>query len=140
MFNGVPYLIIFTFNIEGIIHTSFRRIFITNRSSPNLNNNPSITSLNLNGGIINKPNLGDLLSLSFTGIETYELMNVDGVLENRTEKLVTAWFISDGELDNSKTNAEDSIVYKSNPPMAKLLIISVLRDDRGGVDVLESFL
>ena len=135
-FNGVPFLIIFSFTVDGVIYKTFRRVLITNRTA--LNSNPTLTTLHLNGGAIAKPNNGDYLSASYSGAETYDYLRVDGVTESRTEKLVMAWYVSSGNLDIAKANAGESVKYKSDPPATQLLMIGVLRDERGGVTVLES--
>ncbi len=137
-FNGVPFLIVFTFVVDGSTYKSFRRIHITNRTS--LNTDPTLSSLKLNGGAIAKPSNGDSLSASYSGAETYDYMRVDGVTETRTEKLVMAWYVSEGELDISKATAAESVKYKSTPPSGNLLVIGVLRDERGGVAVQDDLL
>jgi hypothetical protein len=139
-FNGVPYLTIFTFVVDGLTYKSFRRVLVTNRTTPNLNTNPTLTALQLNSGPISKPNLNDHLNVSFSGVETYDYIRVDGLTETRTEKSVMAWYISDGTINISKANASESIQYQTDPPTGQLLIIGVLRDERGGVDVRENLL
>lgn len=135
-FNGVPFLIIFYFNVDGIIYKSFRRVLITNRTT--LNTNPTLSALLRNGGAISKPNNGDYLSATYSGTETYDYLRIDGVTENRTEKLVMAWYVSSGNLDIAKASAGESVKYNSDPPATQLLMVGVLRDERGGVAVVES--
>lgn len=137
-FNGVAYLIIFTFTVDGTTYKSFRRIMVTNKTA--LNTNPTLTSLNLNGGSMAKPKNGDFLSATYSGAETYDYIRSDGVTENRTEKLSIAWYVSAGVFDMPTATAAESVQYKSDPPTGQLLIIGVLRDDRGGVTTLENLL
>jgi hypothetical protein len=111
---------------------------ITNRTTRNTN--PNLISLQLNGGAIAKPKNGDSLSATYSGAETYDSILVDGATETRTEKLVMAWYVSSGNLDLSKVNASESVKYKTDPPASQLLIIGVLRDERGGVDIVQSLL
>jgi hypothetical protein len=46
--------------------------------------------------------------------------------------------MSDGTLNISKANATETVQFKSDPPVTPLLIIGVLRDQRGGVAVTTS--
>jgi hypothetical protein len=135
-FNGVPFIIIFSLSADGVTYKSFRRILVTNRTT--LNTNPSLTSLLLNSGAMAKPKNGDYFGINYSGTETYDYMRVDGVVESRTEKLVMAWYVSDGTLNISKANATETVQFKSDPPATPLLIIGVLRDERGGVAVTTS--
>lgn len=137
-FNGVPYIVIFNFTVDGVVFKSFRRILITNRTT--LNSNPTLSGFLLNSSTLGKPNLNDYLSASVSGVENYNFVLVDGSVENRNETLTMAWYVSSGELNISKTNASESVQYKSTPPSSSLLIIGVLRDERGGVTVRESLL
>jgi len=137
-YNGVPFLIIFSFTVDGVIHKSFRRILVTNRTS--LNTNPTLTNLLLNGSTIGKPQLNDYLSATATGSQNYNYVLVDGQIENRNETLSMAWYVSSGELNTAKTSASESVIYKSTPPSSSLLIIGILRDERGGVAVRENLL
>lgn len=137
-FNGVSYIILFSFTVDGVVQKSFKRVRITNRTS--LNSNPILNALLLNGAVIGKPRLDDSLNAVFSGVESYDFMMVDESIENRSEKLVMAWYVSSGIFDMPKTNASESVRYKSDPPNSPLLIIGVLRDERGGVSVLDNLL
>lgn len=137
-YNGVPYVIIFKFNVDGTILKSFRRILVTNRTD--LNTNPTLSALLLNSSTISKPNLNDYLSATASGSENYNTILADGTLENKNEALTMAWYVSSGELNISKASASESVQYKNSTPTTQLLIIGVLRDERGGVAVRESLL
>lgn len=137
-YNGIPYIIIFKFTVDGTVVKSFRRILVTNRTA--LNTNPTISALLLNSSTISKPNLNDYLSATTSGSENYNTIIADGTLENRNETLTMAWYVSSGELNISKANANESVQYKNSTPSTPLLIIGVLRDERGGVAVRENLL
>jgi hypothetical protein len=136
-FNGVNYLVIFSFTVDGAIYNSFRRISLTNRTIKNTN--PILSALTLNGGALTMPNNGDVLGATYSGVESYDYLRVDGVTETRTEKLVMAWYISSGTLNLSKVNASETVKYTSDSP-STLMIVGVLRDERGGVAVIQSTL
>ena len=135
-FNGVPFLIIFSFDVDGATSKYFRRVLITNRTT--LNANPSLTALKLNGGAIGKPKNGDYLNATYSGVETYDYMRADGLTESRTEKLMMAWYVNSGTFDMPKATAAESVQYKTDPPSGQMLIIGILRDERGGVDVVQT--
>jgi hypothetical protein len=136
-FNGVSYITIFKFNVDGKNITAFKRIIATTRVGANLNTNPSITTMNLNGAAIGaKPSKDDSLSLTTAAAESFNYQNVDGSSESRTEKLEAAWYVSKGEISMPKARANQSVKYKTNPPSSDLLILSILRDGRGGFDVV----
>ena len=137
-YNGVPYIIIFNFSVDNTVIKSFKRILITNRTT--LNSNPTLTAFLLNNSTLAKPNLNDYLSASFSGSENYNFILADNTVENRNETLTMAWYVSSGELNISKASASESVQYKSSPPSSSLLIIGVLRDERGGVAVYQDLL
>lgn len=137
-YNGVPYIIIFKFTVDGAEYKSFRRILITNRTT--LNTNPTLSGFLLNGSTLTKPNENDYLSATVSTAENYNFVLVDGTTENRNETLSIAWYVSSGELNTAKTGASESVQYKSSPPSSSLLLIGVLRDERGGVSVKENLL
>jgi hypothetical protein len=130
-FNGVGYITIFEFNVDGNNVTAFKRVAATNRGS--FNANPSITAILLNGASISsKPNKDDKLKVTTAVPETYNFMNINGSQELKTEELQVAWYVSYGELNKPKAEVEDDVKYLSNPPGSTMIILSLLRDDRGG--------
>jgi archaellum component FlaF (FlaF/FlaG flagellin family) len=139
-FNGVGYITIFEFNVDGKTVTAFKRVTATNRGVTNTN--PSITDLLLNGVTIGatKPNKNDKLKVTTAAPETYNFINVDGSQEVKTEELQVAWYVSYGELNKPKTEAQEDVKYLSNPPGSTMIILSLLRDDRGGFSIRRSVL
>jgi hypothetical protein len=51
-----------------------------------------------------------------------------------------SWYVSAGVFDMPKSLASESVLYKSDPPGGQLLMIGILRDERGGVSVKEYLL
>ncbi len=134
-FNGVPYLAIYKFDIDGKTHTYFKRIVVTSRVT--LNSNPSSSAINVNGTLISsEPVNDDKLSLDSNDPEDYSIYNVDGTLENKKEKYLVAWYVNQGKFNLSKTyvneNTEISDLNSNDP----LVLVAIIRDDRGGVEVL----
>lgn len=135
-FNGVGYLVIFTATVDGQEFKAFKRILGTNRGGT-LNTNPSITQVQLNGAVLaaTKPQKSDALNVIADTPESYQAILVDGTTENREEEYQVAWYVSKGEFDKPKARVGESVEYRNNPPAGNMLVIAVLRDDRGGVDV-----
>lgn len=130
--NGVSYIVIFKATVDGLETTAFKRILASTRTIKNAN--PSISSLNLNGGAFAaKPIKDDAFSVSTDLPETYDVIQVDGASETILESYEVAWYVSSGEVDKPKAKATQSVKYKDDPPSDPLLIMAVLRDERGGL-------
>lgn len=135
--NGVGYIVIFNFTIDGKDVTVFKRIMATNRGT--LNANPTGSSMLLNGAAIaGMPHKDDLLDLTPMTPETYTYINVDGSSEVRTEVLDVAWYISEAELNRPKADFGEEVKITKEPPTDPYLIIGIVRDDRGGVEVVRN--
>ena len=133
-YNGVSYIVIFSFTVDGLTVKSFKRIVATSRNS--LNSNPTISNVFINGNVASgKPNKDDLLSLTSSAAEDYSYQNVDDSLEARSETLEVAWYVSEGEINKPKAYSSETIKYKSIPPTSTMLLIAVLRDGRGGIAI-----
>jgi hypothetical protein len=131
-FNGVAYLAIFTFNDNGRQVRAFKRIIATNRAS--LNTNPTASAINLNGSAITtRPGVGDALSVTTSGAETYDIQNVDGTVESRSESFEAAWFVTAGEINAPQSLASSAVRYKSIQAGVAMVVIVVVRDERGGL-------
>ncbi|MCE3014014.1 MAG: hypothetical protein LW878_13215 [Proteobacteria bacterium] len=136
-FNGVGYIAIFSFTVDGSEVTAFKRLIATTRTGANLNSNPSGASLLLNGAAFaGNPQKGDRLSLSSAAAQSYDYINVDGSTEVKSEDLQVAWYISETELDAPKTKVGERVEILTEPPAQTYLIIGILRDERGGLEVL----
>lgn len=134
-FNGVGYLILFDFTVDGKKVQTLKRIVATNRGT--LNTNPSGSSMLLNGSpVLSSPAKNDKLSVTNNSLETYDTINVDGSTETRTEKLQVAWYLSKGEIDKPKSFVAEDVKYLDPKVPGAYLQIAVLRDDRGGIEVL----
>lgn len=132
--NGVGYIIIFTFEVDGKTVSAFKRIVATNRVLKNTN---PTGLLYLNGSAIASiPDKDDELSVVSSSAETYDYENVDGTVENRTEEIQVAWYISEGELNKPKTFANEETKFLEDRPSAPFTLFAVIRDERGGFSYL----
>jgi hypothetical protein len=132
-FNGVAYLVIFTFNVDGETHKVFKRIIVTNRGT--LNSNPTAGNIQLNGANISAfPQSGQELSIGSSVPETYTYRTVENIDETRTEEFQVAWYVSEGELSLSKTYIDEATEYEGSAPTGDSVVVAIVRDDRGGLD------
>jgi hypothetical protein len=133
--NGVAYLAIFTFEVDGQLITAFKRIIATTRTP--LNTNPTGSAILLNGAAFSgNPKEKDKLSMTSSAPESYDYVNVDGSVETKVEKLEVAWFVPEGEFDKPKADLSEEVELTKSPPAASYVLIGILRDDRGGVEVV----
>ncbi len=134
-FNGVAYITIFEFNVDGKIQKFFKRINVTNRGT--LNSNPATASVLLNGhAYTGVPVQNSKIYLSTNDEESYDYEEVDGSRSSRSEKYDVAWFATSGELNKPKSEANEDVEFIKGPDASAFVLVSVLRDDRGGVLVL----
>lgn len=134
-FNGVAYLTIFTFDVDGETQKAFKRIIVTNRTS--LNANPILSNILVNGINISAfPQNGNELSVVANSPETYTYRTVENIDETRTEELQVAWYVSEGELSRSKTYVDESTEYDGSAPAGDSVVVGIVRDDRGGLDFI----
>lgn len=133
--NGVGYIVIFNFDVDGKQVTAFKRIVATTR--PVKNTNPS-GSILLNGAPIAAfPNKEDKLLLSSNSAETYDYENVDGFVEAKTEEIQVAWYITSGKLTKPKTFANEETEYQDDRAAGKFTLVAVIRDERGGISFVK---
>jgi hypothetical protein len=136
-FNGVSYIVIFNFTVDGKEVSAFKRIVATNRSPLNLNQNPSGSFILLNGSAISTaPSKNDILEVTSNLPETYEYITIEGNTETRTEELAVAWFVTHGKFDKPKSDVNESVKYLGSAPTVPSIVLTVIRDSRGGVEIV----
>lgn len=137
-FNGVGFIVIFRFNVDGKEVTAFKRISVTNRGS--VNQNPSGSALQVNGAAVSTiPLDGDELSVTTSNPETYAFRNVDGSTETRTEQFQVAWYVSTGRFDKPKTDIDDKVEYQGKATGNPSLFFIIVRDERGGINLVSEY-
>lgn len=131
-FNGVGYIVIFRFVVNGREEVSFKRIIATSRGIQN--QNPSGSAI-LSGGVplAAAPTDGENLIVTSSAPESFDVINVDGSQETRLEKFEVAWYTSLGKFDKPKSFVDESVEYQGKTQTPSL-IMAIVRDERGGVD------
>jgi hypothetical protein len=141
-YNGVIYLVQYNISVpNGPAINSFLRVFVSAASKPQKNQNPSITSIDLNdspvpGSIPMPASASNFHAVSpASSSEIYQVMQNDGSLLTRTEEMLNTWFVSDGEFDFSRTTGSTENLWSppgSKPANRGVVLLVVTRDGRGG--------
>jgi hypothetical protein len=134
-FNGVGYIVVFTFTTNNQTHKAFKRIIVTNRGS--YNNNPTGSSLLVNGSLVSQsPVDGDELSVTSSAPESYSVINIDGIQENRLEKYEISWYTNAGTFNKPKAFINEIVNYEGDE--SSTLTMALIRDERGGLHFVKA--
>ena len=144
-FNGVNYLVEYTLtNDRGESVTSIKRILVSESAKTSKNQNPVTSQILADGSPMNSLNLGAKVNLStdlnFTSAEAFTLQNANGETFARTEKLITTWFITDGETKfyrSSGTDVNEFTGPAAAPTGRAFYLMALTRDDRGGTSLVK---
>jgi hypothetical protein len=143
--NGVPYLVLYSLRTaEGVVIRSFRRILVSTPTKPTKNQNPQIQNQTTNDVVLTAGALvpGQATSLRVTlgavGAETFVARRTDGSSVQSVEDLTVAWYSPEGSLKRTNVAQADPVEYTPTtlPELSYTLIVSVLRDGRGGSAVV----
>lgn len=142
-FNGVAYLVIYqVWAADGSARVNaLKRILVSDKSAiagQTRNANPALTDILGNGAsfaAFPAAAVNLLAQIGAGSAEAYKALKADGGAVDRTEEIVTSWFITDGELKYFRTVGSDVTLY--TPPSARpsgrnAVIMAVARDGRGG--------
>lgn len=141
-FNGLSYLVTYKVtNSAGQTVKSFKRILVSTRAAGNKNNNPVVNGILANGSSLTTTlPAGQALSINLNlgtpAAESYSVQKTDGSQENRSEELLTTWFITDGELKYYRSTGNEINTWTApgaQPTGRDVYLLSVTRDGRGGL-------
>jgi hypothetical protein len=143
-YNGYNYILLITAtNTNGTSVTSLKRITVSTKSTKN--NNPSISSITSSGATLGALSTGSVVSLAYVAgagsAESYQYENSDGSFTSYTETLQATWFATDGSLQYTRTNDGGTTQFtapSSYPTSRSSVIVTVLRDGRGGEAVVKN--
>ncbi len=144
-FNGVNYIIEYTLtNERSESVTAIKRILVSETAKTSKNQNPSTSQIFANGTAMNTMSYGAKVNLStdltLASAEAYTVQNANAETFGRTEKLITTWFITDGETKfyrSSGTDVNEFTAPASAPTGRSLYLMALTRDDRGGVSLVK---
>jgi|GEM_PF-2020212 len=136
--NGIEILVLLTvtdLSSRETTTSTLKRIFYTSRTS-NLNTNPSFSGFeNASGPLTSFPSTTEEISLSAPSApQEYSQFSTGGDLVQLTEALTVSWFATQGEWSQSRTEPDGKNSLDPNEQMSGV-IVGVLRDNRGGLDI-----
>ncbi len=139
--NGVPYIFVYKITAsDGAEIRTFKRIIVSIKSASLRNTNPTISNIYSNSDVLSSlPGSRVSLRAEYTSssVESYTGVSSDGTVGTQTEKMITTWFVSEGSIQYYRTLDTETNSYEITfRPDKPVLIIAVLRDDRGGEDFM----
>jgi hypothetical protein len=140
-YNGVYYLVTYKIqSADGASVQSFKRIVVSEPSKSTKNSNPSLAGILGNGSALVSFPSGDIDLSAQIGPgsqESYDVLKSDLSSTTRNEEMIVTWFISQGELNYFRTVLDGKTNWKPGaaPAIGGPVVVGVLRDSRGGVDV-----
>lgn len=138
--NGVGYLVIFRFEVDGQVVEAFRRINVVDTALRALNTEPTGSALFLNGGAFtNPPEKNARVSITTSAPESYLYRTAGGETETRSENYQVAWYVTQGEFDKPKSDIGDTVKFQGNTPTRPFLLLAIVRDERGGLDYVSQY-
>jgi len=146
-YNGVNYLVTYKVtNSAGQSVKSFKRIPISDSTSGKTkNSNPGISRVLANGATLGALAAGSAVELAAEATagssEAYSYLTSSGAQSSSSETLQATWFYTDGELKYYRTTDSATTTFTAPgeyPTTRSSLIITVLRDGRGGESVQSS--
>ena len=133
--NGIGYLVVFRFTVDGNEVRAFKNIIVSNRTTAN--SNPGTPDILLNDATLDsKPTVGSVLTINdLTDEESFPLFRSNGDFETVTESYELAWYVSQSDLDASKVEENGEAKFLESPPDPDnnpFVAVAVVRDERGG--------
>jgi hypothetical protein len=140
--NGVPYLVTYTLKAaSGEQLRTFRRILVSLTTKTAKNQNPVLSDILFNDvSATSYPGLAVKLTPTFGAgsQESYHIRQGDGSDIAQTEELTVTWLSTDGTLLRSRTIdlGENTFTPPGTKPSSHaVVLLGVVRDDRGGVGI-----
>lgn len=138
LYNGVNILVSFVFEDQESSKKvkAFKRISITSKDDDELNTNPTIGNIQADDDDLDElPNSDVELTVDdIENIESFDFKNSKDELISKKEKFTISWFSTGGSIQY--TRVDDDQDSEWDPPKATpVVVLAVVRDDRGGVSV-----
>ena len=140
-YNGISYLVTYKLTAsDGATVSGFKRIVVSPASKTTKNRNPTLSGVLADGAALaTLP--GSEVSLQANigagSAESYDVKKRDLSLEGRTEELLTTYFVGGGgTLKLYRTIGTGTTTFTPpSPAPTDAVMVAVLRDGRGGLDV-----
>ncbi|MEZ4819248.1 MAG: hypothetical protein R3A45_04895 [Bdellovibrionota bacterium] len=137
-FNGIDYIVSIVFTVGEDVISGFKRIKVSSNPAPNLN--PKMERIDVNGSDTATAEDGAMVTYQIVPgfeAEDFQRFDQDGDLVDATEEYIVTWFVYSGTLSLSRSEPEDKAVFQDDQDNSDIpIIVGVLRDGRGGADVL----
>lgn len=136
-FNGLNYLITMRFTAGDDEILTYKRIAVSERTTKNMN--PVIQNVLRNGQTGGSIANNDILTIDLaTGSnpEVYDYRDLDASIIEKTEIYTTSWFTFKGTTNFRRTFIDEEATFELTEGETNPFVVAVLRDDRGGTDVL----
>lgn len=131
-YNGIDYLVLFTFSVDNEKIITFKRIRVSSR--PVKNTNPTINTISNLTMVSTEQTLSVTLGDS---PEEFNFYNLTGEIEKGEEVYYLSWFTSNGEIENSQVYAIESTKLNLSSTLPdEAVIVVMLRDGRGGSSIV----
>lgn len=137
-FNGVDYIVSMVFTAGSEEIKSVKRIKLS--TNPNPNQNPTFEDILVDGS--DSMMISDGSEIGFTiqpgsEPENYNEYDSEGQLQMNTESYLVTWFVSGGVLRFSRTEPGQNNEFTLDDNInGEPFVFGVLRDNRGGADIL----
>lgn len=135
-YNGVAYLVVYTFVAGTTQIVAFKRIIASSKSIQNTN--PSIIDMTVNNASLTALPNGTVTvypSIVSGSQENFPVLNGNGTTSYFQENLTVTWFASDGSFSHQRSQNTDGNSYSapgSSPTDHATVLVGVVRDGRGG--------
>lgn len=142
--NGVGYIVLLTLTASSTESvTAFKRVIVSTKATKNQNPTFASPALLFAGVDASTYTLTSdfftMVANAGTGAaESYVVENADGTTTNTTEKLTVTWLSNAGSIRYSRTDPGYENRYTpESPAPTKTSFIAILRDERGGLAVVD---
>lgn len=136
-FNGIDYIVSFVFTAGDETVSAFKRVLLSTRDTPNTN--PEIDAILADED--EAAQLQDGNVLTYTTVDEpqeYDRFDQNGEIETLTEEFLLTWFVYAGTTSLSRSEIDQEATFEIDPENDnEPFLFGVLRDGRGGLDVLE---
>ena len=134
LFNGINFLVVFTFIVDGQEHRIFKMLRASNKAGAELSTNPTGSTLNVAGATQLAP--GTPLQVLADNSKVYPFWPLEGEIQNVPVNLAVAWYTSLGNFSRAKTSSQETTTWLHSEASSNFLVLAIVRDNWGGVEIV----